>query len=72
MKNNAWKYGWVMSYPKDKTDLTCYQYEPWHYRYFGRTVAAAIQASGMTVREWLWQHGYGQPAALKSGLKRAA
>ena len=72
MKNNAWKYGWVMSYPKDKTSVTCYQYEPWHYRYFGRTIAAQIQASGLTVREWLWQQGYGQPAALKSGLKKVA
>jgi zinc D-Ala-D-Ala carboxypeptidase len=72
MKNNAWKYGWVMSYPKDKTSVTCYQYEPWHYRYFGRTVAAQIQASGLTVREWLWQQGYGMAAALKSGLKKAA
>ena len=72
MKNNAWKYGWVMSYPKDKTDVTCYQYEPWHYRYFGRTVAAQIQASGLTVREWLWLQGYGLPAAFKSGLKKVA
>jgi len=72
MKNNAWKYGWVMSYPKGKTGVTCYQYEPWHYRYFGRTVAAVIQGSGLTVREWLWQQGYGQPATFKSGLKKAA
>jgi D-alanyl-D-alanine carboxypeptidase len=62
MKNNAWKYGWVMSYPNGKTAVTCYQYEPWHYRYFGRTVAAQIQASGLTTREWLWQQGYGEPA----------
>ena len=73
MKNNAWKYGWVMSYPRDKTAVTCYQYEPWHYRYFGRTRAAQIQASGLTVREWLWQQGYGAPAlATRTGLKRAA
>jgi len=72
MKNNAWKYGWVMSYPKDKTAVTCYQYEPWHYRYFGRTVAAQIQASGLTVREWLWQHGYGVGGSSASRLRKAA
>ena len=66
MKNNAWKYGWVMSYPEGKTAVTCYDYEPWHYRYFGRTVAAQIQASGLTVREWLWQQGYGLPVATRS------
>ena len=39
MAKNAWKYGWVMSYPKGKQDLVCYSYEPWHYRYFGRDLA---------------------------------
>jgi zinc D-Ala-D-Ala carboxypeptidase len=72
MKNNAWKYGWVMSYPKDRSAVTCYQYEPWHYRYFGRTVAAQIQASGLTVREWLWQRGYGVGGSSASLLPRAA
>jgi zinc D-Ala-D-Ala carboxypeptidase len=72
MKNNAWKYGWVMSYPKDKTAVTCYQYEPWHYRYFGRTVAGQIQASGLTVREWLWQQGYGVAGSSASRLPEAA
>jgi D-alanyl-D-alanine carboxypeptidase len=63
MKNNAWKYGWIMSYPKDKTAVTCYGYEPWHYRYVGREVAAEIMASGLTLREWLWQQGYGEADA---------
>lgn len=61
MKNNAWKYGWVMSYPKDKTSVTCYAYEPWHYRYVGRSTAAAVVSSGLTLREWLWYQGYGVP-----------
>lgn len=55
LKTNAWKYGFVMSYPKGKTTVTCYAYEPWHYRYVGRTVAAKIRASGLTVREYLWR-----------------
>ena len=33
---NAWKYGFIMSYPKGKTSLTCYMYEPWHFHYIGR------------------------------------
>ena len=36
MKANAWKYGFIMSYPKGKSAVTCYAYEPWHYRYVGR------------------------------------
>jgi D-alanyl-D-alanine carboxypeptidase len=55
LKANAWKYGFVMSYPKGKTALTCYTYEPWHYRYVGRTRAAKIRASGLTLREFLWR-----------------
>ena len=57
MKANAWKYGFVNSYPKGLSpSVTCYQYEPWHYRYVGRTEAAAIHASGLTPRAWLWAH----------------
>jgi D-alanyl-D-alanine carboxypeptidase len=55
MAANAWKFGFVMSYPRDKEDLTCYAYEPWHYRYFGRPLAARIHASGLTPREFLWR-----------------
>ena len=54
LKANAWKYGFVMSYPKGLTSLTCYTYEPWHYRYVGRAQAAALRASGLTLREYLW------------------
>jgi zinc D-Ala-D-Ala carboxypeptidase len=56
MEANAWKYGWVMSYPKGKTSITCFNYEPWHYRYVGLEVAARIHDSGVTIREYLWQH----------------
>lgn len=53
LMRNAWRYGFVLSYPRGARDVTCYGYEPWHYRYVGRTVAAAIHASGMAPREWL-------------------
>ena len=56
MKNNAWKYGFVMSYPKGKFSKTCYGYEPWHYRYVGRTLAERIHDSGLTPREYLWRN----------------
>lgn len=54
MAAHAWEYGWVMSYPKGATRLTCYSYEPWHFRYVGRELAALIQESRLTVREYLW------------------
>jgi zinc D-Ala-D-Ala carboxypeptidase len=55
LTKNAWKYGFVMSYPKGKEHLTGYIYEPWHYRYFGRTLAADHRASGLVPRYWLWK-----------------
>jgi D-alanyl-D-alanine carboxypeptidase len=55
LKANAWRYGWVMSYPKGAEHLTGYGYEPWHYRYFGRTLAAQHRASGLVPRYWLWR-----------------
>jgi zinc D-Ala-D-Ala carboxypeptidase len=54
MAENAWEYGWLMSYPKGKRKLTCYSYEPWHYRYVGRELAGEIHDSGLTPREYLW------------------
>ena len=33
--NNAYKYGFILRYPKDMEDKTGYNYEPWHYRYVG-------------------------------------
>ena len=54
MRNHAWEYGFVMSYPKGKMALVCYDYEPWHFRYVGRELAATIQASGLTLRQYLW------------------
>jgi D-alanyl-D-alanine carboxypeptidase len=60
MKANAWNYGFVMSYPRGSSSQVCYGYEPWHYRYYGRPVARAIQLSGLTPRYWLWKHGSNQ------------
>jgi LAS superfamily LD-carboxypeptidase LdcB len=54
MRNHAWEYGFVMSYPKGKTSLSCYDYEPWHFRYVGRDLAALVHGSGLTLREYLW------------------
>jgi hypothetical protein len=55
---NAWRYGFVMSYPADASpDRTCYKPEAWHYRYVGPATAAAVFRSGLSLREWLWAQG---------------
>ncbi len=54
LARNAWRYGFVMSYPAGKRSVTCYAYEPWHYRYVGRAIAKQIHDSRRTVRQALW------------------
>ncbi len=39
MKDNAYKYGFILRYRDDKTDITGFMYESWHYRYVGLEVA---------------------------------
>lgn len=60
---HAWEFGFVLSYPDGLTDRTCYAYEPWHYRYVGRELAAAIEESGLTPREYLWATYWGREGA---------
>lgn len=52
MKNNAHKYGFVLRYPEDKTKITGFKYEPWHYRYVGKTVAKVIYEKKITLEEY--------------------
>jgi D-alanyl-D-alanine carboxypeptidase len=54
MKTNAWKYGWVLSYPRNAFSKVCYSYEPWHYRYLGKALAKKVHDSKLTIREYLW------------------
>lgn len=53
LARNAWAYGFVMSYPAGATDRTCYDYEPWHWRWVGRDAAIAHRSSGLTLREFM-------------------
>ena len=83
MAENAWKYGWLMSYPKGEggalfSEATCFHYEPWHYRYLGREVARKVHRSGLTIREYLWKHytmvdpRTGQPLATPTPIPTAS
>lgn len=51
LATNAHKYGFILRYPKGKTELTGYNYEPWHFRYVGTAVATPIYESGLTYEE---------------------
>ncbi|NCU28530.1 MAG: hypothetical protein EOM85_02575 [Candidatus Moranbacteria bacterium] len=53
LRENAHKYGFIMSYPYNKETITGYKYEPWHYRYVGIDLAKKIKDSGLTLTEYL-------------------
>lgn len=53
MQENAYKYGFILRFPKDKVDITGYQYEAWHYRYVGKEVAKYIHNHNMTLEEYI-------------------
>jgi D-alanyl-D-alanine carboxypeptidase len=53
LSKNAHKYGFILRYPKDKTDITKYSYEPWHYRFVGVYAATIIYEDNITLEEYL-------------------
>lgn len=46
-------YGFILRYPRNKTDITGVMYEPWHFRYVGKEAAAYIMAKGLTLEEFV-------------------
>ena len=52
LADNAYKYGFILRYPKGKEYLTGYQYESWHYRYVGKEVAKYIYDHDITFEEY--------------------
>ena len=52
MMDNAYKYGFILRYPKGKENITGYQYESWHYRYVGKKIAKYIHDNDITFDEY--------------------
>lgn len=52
LSENSYKYGFILRYPKDKEDITGYNYEAWHYRYVGKDLAKKVYDSGLTYDEY--------------------
>lgn len=53
LMENSWKYGFILRYPVDKSDITGIIYEPWHYRYVGKEAAREIFEAGVCLEEYL-------------------
>lgn len=52
LKNNAWKYGFILRYPKGKEDVTGYNFEPWHFRFVGLKLAKYLFKNDLTLEEY--------------------
>ena len=50
---NAHEYGFILSYPEGKEVVTGYAFEPWHFRWVGRELAAEVRDSGLTLGQFL-------------------
>lgn len=53
LMEHCYEYGFILRYPKDKSEDTGIIYEPWHYRYVGVEAALAIRDQGVTLEEYL-------------------
>jgi D-alanyl-D-alanine carboxypeptidase len=56
---NGWRFGFIVRYPNGKTDITGYEYEPWHMRYVGVELATEMHDTGIQTLEEF----FGLPAA---------
>ena len=53
LRMNAYKYGFIQRYPKNKEFITGYAYEPWHYRYLGVEITTKLFEDNITYEEYL-------------------
>ncbi len=53
LKDNCYKFGFIIRYPEDKVDITGYDFEPWHYRYVGRYHATMMHEYNMCLEEYI-------------------
>ena len=53
LKDNSFKYGFILRYPSDKAEITGTNFEPWHFRYVGKVNAVKIYESGLCLEDYL-------------------
>lgn len=52
LAEHAHKYGYIIRYEEDKTEITGYAYEPWHIRFVGRKLAKYLHRHHLTMEEY--------------------
>jgi D-alanyl-D-alanine carboxypeptidase len=53
LAGNAWRYGLILRYAEDKSEITRIAYEPWHFRYVGIPHAFYCHQNNMCLEEYI-------------------
>ena len=53
LKENSYKYGFILRYPGEKSNITGISNERWHYRYVGKEVATKMYKQKLCLEEYI-------------------
>jgi len=53
LRDNSYRYGFILRYPYYQQHITNIIFEPWHFRYVGVTAAAEMFARGLVLEEFV-------------------
>lgn len=53
LQKNAHKFGFIVRYPKGKSDITGIEFEPWHFRYVGLPHSLIMERKDLVLEEYL-------------------
>lgn len=53
LRENCHRFGFILRYPENKSDITKIHYEPWHFRYVGKEAANYMKKHDLTLEEFL-------------------
>ena len=53
LKDNCWRFGFIIRYQDGWEDITGYSPEPWHIRYVGPEAAKKLHENNMPLEEFL-------------------
>ena len=52
LRDNSYKFGFILRYNRDKTNLTLIKFEPYHYRYVGKDLAKTLYEKNICLEEY--------------------
>ena len=53
LAENCYKFGFILRYPEDKTDITGISFEPWHFRYVGVPHSVYMHENNLCLEEYI-------------------